>query len=119
MSNAPVSSPAAARTRSPARPVSLITIVFLFVVFAAFLGLVHHYYAPTPVLPQTQAPENLSKDLAWKATRESRRATLADLKAGQLKQLASYGWVNQKAGIVQLPIDRAMELTAEKYGQQK
>lgn len=103
-------------TKVPARPVSLITIVFLFAVFAAFLVVVHHYYAPTPGLPQTAAPENLTKDLAWKATRESRRATLADLKKDQAKELDSYGWVDQKAGVVRLPIQRAMELTAQKFG---
>lgn len=106
-------------TKVPARPVSLITIVFLFVVFAAFLFVVHHFYAPTPGLPQTAAPENLTKDLAWKATRESRRATLADLKAEQAKELATYGWVDQKAGVVRLPIERAMELTVQKYGAAK
>ncbi|HVU34779.1 MAG TPA: hypothetical protein VHE61_15205 [Opitutaceae bacterium] len=99
----------------PARPVSLVTVVLLFVVFAAFLFLVRYYYAPTPVAPQNAAAENLPKDLAWKATRVSRRATLAELKADQAKELETYGWVDQKAGVVRLPIERAMELTVEKY----
>jgi hypothetical protein len=38
------------------------------------------------------------------------------LREQQAKQLNSYGWVDQKAGIVRLPIERAMELTVEKYG---
>ena len=37
----------------------------------------------------------------------------------QAKQAASYAWVDQKAGVVQLPIDRAMELTAAHYGSKK
>jgi hypothetical protein len=103
-------------TKAPARPVSAITIVFLFAVFAAFLFLAHHYYHPTAQAPQVAAAENLSKDLEWKATRDTRRSTLAELREQQAKQLNSYGWVDQKAGIVRLPIERAMELTVEKYG---
>lgn len=105
--------------RPTARPVSLITIIFLFVVFAAFLFVVRYYYRPTAVAPQFATPENLSKDLAWKATRESRRATLAELRDQQVKEGSSYAWIDQKAGTVRLPIERAMELTVEKYGAKK
>lgn len=37
-------------------------------------------------------------------------AALDQLHTGQLEQLESYGWVDQKAGIVHIPIDRAMDL---------
>jgi hypothetical protein len=103
----------------PSRPVSLFTIVFLFVIFAAFLFVARHYYKPTAAAPQLVEPENFSKDLAWKATRESRRKELADLRQAQIAQGQSYAWVDQKAGVVQLPIERAMELTAQKYGAKK
>jgi hypothetical protein len=36
--------------------------------------------------------------------------------AKQQKQAASYAWVDRKAGVVQLPIDRAMELVVQQYG---
>ncbi|HVS51451.1 MAG TPA: hypothetical protein VHD62_03780 [Opitutaceae bacterium] len=103
----------------PARPVSLFTIVFLFVLFGAFLFVARHYYQPSATAPQIAEPENFSKDLAWKATRESRRQELAALRQQQIAQGQSYAWVDQKAGIVQLPIERAMELTAQKYGAKK
>lgn len=35
---------------------------------------------------------------------------LKDLRQGENDKLNSYGWVDQKAGIVRIPIDRAMEL---------
>jgi hypothetical protein len=105
--------------KTPARPVSLFTVVFLFVVFGAFAFLVHRFYTPSVAVPQIQAPENLSKDLAWKATRDSRRATLAEVHEQQTKDLATYGWLDQKTGAVRLPIERAMELTAEKYGKKQ
>jgi hypothetical protein len=34
-------------------------------------------------------------------------------RAARLERLSSYGWVDRSAGIVHLPIDRAMELVAQ------
>lgn len=110
MSNPPSISP---------RPVSLVTIGFVFALFAAFFFVVTRYYTPTASAPQNQAAENLPKDLEWKATPASRQAALAALREKQAKQAASYAWVDQKAGIVQLPIARAMELTAQQFGAKK
>jgi len=98
------------------RPVSLVAVAALFVLLSLF-GLItlRVYTHHRPAAPQNEAPENLSKDLAWKATPESRKAALADLRAKQALQAVSYGWVDQKAGIVQLPISRAMELVVEAH----
>ena len=101
------------------RPVSLFTIVFLFVLFAAGIFVANHFYAPAPLAAQNAAPENLTKELEWRATAQSRRAALAELNEAQRKKEAGYSWADQKAGAVQLPIDRAIELTAEKYGAKK
>src|ERR1051326_2808250 len=106
-------------TSTPAGPVSLITTLFIFVLFAAFVLVVRHYYQPTTVLPQNAAAENLPKDLEWKATRDSRRKALQDLREAQAAQGDAYKWIDQKAGTVQLPIERAMELTAQQYGRKK
>lgn len=105
--------------KTPARPVSLITIIFLFVLFTAALFVAHHFYRPAAVEAYNAAPENYAKDLAWRATAASRRTALAETKAEQEKKLNGYAWIDQKAGTVQLPIERAMELTVEKYGAQK
>ena len=67
-------------------------------------------------IPESVAAEKLSADQAWQATPESRLAYLRDLRQRQEKQLASYAWVDRKAGVVQLPIDRAMELVIAQYG---
>ncbi len=106
-------------TAQSPRPVSLVTIVFILALFAVFAFVVSHFYTPTAASPQNQQADNLPKDLQWKATPASRQQALADLRAKQAKQAASYGWVDQKAGVVQLPIDRAMELTVQRYGAQK
>lgn len=97
---------------TPARPVSLFTLVFLFAVFGAFLLVIRYFYHPASDPAFVATPENLSKDLAWRADRDSRRKTLQELEEEQKKRASTYAWIDQRAGIVQLPIERAMELTA-------
>jgi len=41
---------------------------------------------------------------------------LAEYRAEQEEILASYGWVDRNAGIVRIPIERAMDLVAERAG---
>jgi hypothetical protein len=102
------------------RPVSLATILVILAVLGLFLFLVDMTYLRSPVpAPQNQAADNLGKDQAWKATPETRIAYLAELKAKQAKQGASYGWVDQKTGVVQLPIERAVELVIQEQGAAK
>lgn len=101
------------------RPVSLVVIVSVLALSAAFLLVVGRFYKPATVAPQNATAENLPKDLQWKATPESRREAFAALHEKQAKQAATYAWVDQKAGIVQLPVDRAMELVVQQYGPKK
>lgn len=42
------------------------------------------------------------------------RLGLAAFKAQEKKELDSYGWVDEREGIVQIPIERAMELTVQR-----
>lgn len=93
-----------------ARPVSLITVLAIFGTFALFLLLLKFAYLPK------QAGVYDGDGIR---TPEQRRAALAELQAKQFKQATTYGWVDQKAGVVRLPIDRAMELTVQKYGAKK
>lgn len=106
---------------SPARPVSLFTIVFLLALFAAFLLIVRYFYRPATAQPFAVAAENYpkEKDAEWRVNAENRRKALADLRTTQTQQLGSYGWADQKSGKVQLPIDRAMELTVQHYSSQR
>ena len=101
-------------TETPApspRPVSLVAVIAIFVLLSPFWYVARrvylHHQAPAP---QNQTPENLPKDMAWRATPADRRAYLADLREKQSKQAATYGWIDKKAGVVQLPIERAMEI---------
>lgn len=104
---------------SPARPVSLFTIVFLFALFATFLLAIRWFYEPATVSPQNAAAENLTKELEWRATAADRRKVLTAQREVEAKQATAYAWIDQKAGVVQLPISRAMELTAQQYSAKK
>lgn len=104
-----------------ARPVSLFTIIFVFALFAVALLLVRWFYTPTTVAPFNFTAENYpkEKDAQWKSNSDTRAKALTDLKAEDAKKLSSYGWTDKNAGKVHLPIDRAMELTAQQYGAKK
>lgn len=110
MSDSPANSP---------RPVALITTIFVFAVTAIGLVVVTQLYKASPVSPQNSAAENLTKELAWKATPATRQQALAELRAKHAKQASSYAWIDQKTGLVQLPIERAMQLTVAQYGSKK
>lgn len=101
------------------RPVALITTLFVFALAGVGFFVVTRFYKASPVSPQNAAAENLTKELAWKATPATRQQALAELREKQAKQAASYAWIDQKSGVIQLPIERAMQLTAAQYGSKK
>lgn len=85
---------------------SLVTVAAIFFLFALFALLVHFIY-------RGHGSGLFVGDGIH--TVEQREKNLAELNAKHDKQLSSYAWVDQKAGVVQLPIDRAMELTVQRY----
>ena len=102
------------------RPVSLVTVLALMGCFGVFLLVVYYGYSKNPEpAAYAVAPEKLPEDLAWKATHESKTAVLTEIRATAQKQANSYAWVDQKAGVVQLPITRAMELIVQENGARK
>lgn len=94
----------------PDRSAPLVTILTVLAGFALFAVVVYFAY-----LPRSTGP--FSGDGIH--TPEFRKQNLAELRAKQAKQAASYAWVDQKKGLVQLPLDVAMELTVEKYAARK
>ena len=45
-----------------------------------------------------------------------RKELLTEHQAKEKEALTTYGWIDQKGGVVRLPIDRAIELTAHDLG---
>ncbi len=91
---------------SSTRSAPLVTILTVLAGFALFLLVVYYIYVPLQTGPYTDDGIH---------TAAVRKKNLADLRAKQAKQAASYGWVDQKNGVVQLPLEQAMELTVQKY----
>jgi hypothetical protein len=93
----------------------IFTAVVVLAGLALFGWLIHRLYHPArPVNPLTLAnPADFGDDVRWQMTAEGRAKHLADLHAHEQAEAHSYGWVDQKAGIVRLPIERAMELVVE------
>ena len=82
------------------------------VVVAAVLGIFVIIYlisrqGPTPITSAEGAPE----EEKWRYSNDGRAARLAELRAKEATAATTYGWVDEKAGIVRLPLERAVELT--------
>ena len=97
-------------SNQPSRSAPLVTILAVLAGFALFAAVVYYVYLPRQTGPFTADGIH---------TAEQRKKNLADLRAKQAKQAESYAWVDQKAGVVQLPLDVAMELTVQKYAAKK
>ena len=102
------------------RPVSVVTVLAILGCFGLFLLVVYYGYAKSEQSPAfSAASEKLPEDQAWKATHASKAAALVELRAAEQKKVSAYGWVDQKTGVVQLPISRAMELVVQEHGARK
>lgn len=88
----------------------LLSVVGILACFALFLLLVYIAYLPR------QSGPFVGDGIRTPA---ERLAKLEELRTGELKHSNSYAWIDQSAGTVQLPIDRAMELTVQHYNSQR
>ena len=82
------------------------TALIVIVCFAAFVWLAKKIY--TPHAATVEAVEGVR-------TPAERRTLLAEHRQKELADSTSYGWVDQKAGVVRLPIDKAIELTVRDH----
>lgn len=64
---------------------------------------------PPPLFPEESPSETRAPPL-----QQSPPADMAELERDQEGRLSRAGWVDREAGVVHLPIDRAMELTVER-----
>lgn len=101
---------------APARSSFALTIGVVLACFLAFVAIVGLSYLKTRT--STVAVDLSKIDTAdqWKYTEKDRTARLVELRGKELTASTTYGWVDQSAGIVRLPIDRAMELIVAEQG---
>jgi hypothetical protein len=55
----------------------------------------------------------------WKFTAKGRQDHLDEMRARERAAATSYAWIDKGKGVVQLPIDRAMELTLQKISAER
>jgi hypothetical protein len=67
--------------------------------------------APSAAPPAIQEPPPAPR------LQVSPQTDLEQLRASEKAILESYGWIDRSAGIVRIPIDRAIELVAEREGE--
>ena len=87
-------------------------VVFTTVVTMALLAVTYRYFANRG--PQAApAPERVE---AFPAPRleTAPREDLAAFRAREDAELHSYGWIDRQAGVVRVPVERAMDLIVER-----
>lgn len=82
------------------------TAVIVLLCFAAFVWLAKKIYTPNATTVQLVEGVRSPAD---------RRALLAEHRQKEAADSTSYGWVDQKAGVARLPIDKAIELTVRDH----
>lgn len=97
------------RPSSP-KPAPFFSVIGVLACFALFLVLVYIAYLPI------QSGPFVGDGIR---TPQERAAKLAELHANEQKHSQTYAWIDQATGVVQLPIDRAMELTVQHYSSRR
>ncbi len=72
-------------------------------------GLVISFLLVVTLMVVLNRPSSVDDALA-----EKRHKTLSEVQSWHEEILTTYGWVDRSAGVVRVPIERAMELTVEK-----
>lgn len=94
----------------PSGPSVFITLVVIIGCFLALALVVNLTYRRSHGPRVSVDISQVSEDQRWRYTPEGRKARLAEMRANEADLLGTYGWVDQSAGIVRVPVGRAMEL---------
>jgi hypothetical protein len=77
-----------------------------------------HQPPQNPLVQSAEDTRNISPQTIQKFPQprleKNERVEINDFRLKEEQTLNSYGWVDQKAGVVRIPIDRAMELVAQR-----
>jgi len=90
-------------------------VVALIVLGAALSAFVFHFFvARQPLGPPASPFENVRELPPEPRLQTNAPRDLKNYEVAQEKLLGSYGWVDPQAGVVRIPIERAMELSLAK-----
>lgn len=93
-------------SENPSKSAPLVMVLAVLACSALFLLVVYYGYVPR------QTGAFVGDGIR---TAEQRKENLAKLHAKEQQVANNYAWVDRKAGVIQLPINRAMELTLQHY----
>ncbi len=103
-------------TSAPTRSSFALTIgvvLVCFLVFGVIVGVTLYHSRETTVAVDLAKVDEADQ---WKYTVQGRTARFAELRGKEQSAATTYGWVDQSAGVVRLPIVRAMELVVAEQG---
>ena len=92
-----------------------LTVVTAFIAFGVWL--LFQYFAARearPVFTEYPLAAQESREPPEPRLQTNPRQDLNDLRAREDQLLTSYSWVDKNAGVVRIPIDRAMQLVVER-----
>jgi hypothetical protein len=84
------------------------------IVFVIVFWLFHHFTSKAEQQGYVNPMGATGLNPALPRIEEHPAETLQDLRTHENKVLNSYGWVDKKAGVVHMPIDRAMDLVLQR-----
>ena len=96
-------------THTPSSSGSWVTIAAAIGGFAIFALIVFIAYLP-------KKPDPLPDGAR---TPEQRKSALAELRAKEKAAVTTYGWVDQNAGIVRIPVEEAVKITIKEINAKK
>ena len=82
-----------------------LAVVGVFVIFLLILVIAHRPAVPLDQIASAPVEEQ------WRFSAEGRKAHLAEMRGQEQTQSKTYKWLDKDAGLVQIPVERAMELT--------
>jgi hypothetical protein len=88
-------------------------LVAAIVIHVALYWLLEFYRGETPP-PEQVVTAPRAEQIPPPRLQISPRAEMAEMRAAQEKELTTYGWLDEQKKTVRIPIERAMELLAER-----
>jgi hypothetical protein len=96
-------------THTPSSSGSWVTIAAAIGGFAIFALIVFIAYLPKKPAPLPDGAR----------TPEQRKSALAELRAKEKAAVTTYGWVDQNAGVVRIPVEEAVKITIKEINAKK
>lgn len=97
----------------PSGPSVFFTFLAIIGCFLALALVVYLAYLPNRDAGVSVTMSQVSEEMRWKFTADGRKTRLDQMRADEIDLLGNYAWIDQSAGVVRVPVERAMELVVE------